>query len=710
MFAGIGFLFCLILFVVLLIWILVLQEKVDTLTRSIKLLNQSIDRLKISTVKDKTEDDNKVLQPEEKHEVLHSYKEPAQIKETVIPDTKLEQPKTHTAEVKSGFDFEKAFLGNIFNKIGALAIIIAVVIFIKLISPLIVITPVMKLLFGYLAGFGMISGALYIHHTKETMKNYSEVLLGTGFATLFITSFCGYSLLHIFNTTTAVSIGVVLLLATYLIADRMKTVSMLVIGLIGGYLTPLFTGGDNNAAFSYLIFLNIVSLVFTLKNKHTNIINLINLMLTMSIMAVAHLFSPINAIFPLVLWGVYIIYDLLRNKDCPVDSVLGWINYVVLTFFTILIFKDVHNQLGYLFATTAFVYLVLALASRFVIKSNQYKTYEYFTLMNIWLYIVFILNDVQSVITWSCLGLILALITRIFKLEYLTKVVIAYLATAFVAAMLAHNDGVHVLMQQYKPIFNLRTLIFAIPAASMYISGLLIKEKNIKTYNLLNFGTLSLIYIYAVGEINSLIETYNKTSNLVEFNKIMVYTILGFIYTIQSKRFYISNKYIPFNIASYIIGSIALIMLIFGSYSYPGGYMPVVNLRFTAYAFAIIVCTIFARWTKYDFYKYLAVFLGFFLIHSESVGIHKLNDNMQYIISVAWAIYSGLVTIFGILSNRRFLINSGITLIILTILRIFIFDLAKVDALYKLIAFLVLGIILMIVSYIYTAKKNNNQK
>jgi uncharacterized membrane protein len=45
-------------------------------------------------------------------------------------------------------------------------------------------------------------------------------------------------------------------------------------------------------------------------------------------------------------------------------------------------------------------------------------------------------------------------------------------------------------------------------------------------------------------------------------------------------------------------------------------------------------------------------------------------------------------------------------MIILTIVRIFIYDLAKVDALYKLVAFLALGIILMLVSYIYTASKN----
>ena len=75
-----------------------------------------------------------------------------------------------------------------------------------------------------------------------------------------------------------------------------------------------------------------------------------------------------------------------------------------------------------------------------------------------------------------------------------------------------------------------------------------------------------------------------------------------------------------------------------------------------------------------------------------------MSGDYNYLISLAWVLYSGTVTICGIQYNKRYLINSGIFMIILSILRIFIYDLAKVEALYKLIAFLALGIILMLVS------------
>ena len=130
--------------------------------------------------------------------------------------------------------------------------------------------------------------------------------------------------------------------------------------------------------------------------------------------------------------------------------------------------------------------------------------------------------------------------------------------------------------------------------------------------------------------------------------------------------------------------------------------MPIVNLRCAVYITAILSSIIFARWMKGEPFKYIAVILGFFLVHCESVGLTHIHENIKFIISLVWVLYSGGITICGILLNKRYLINSGIFIIILTIFRIFIFDLAKVDALYKLVAFLALGIILMLVSYIYT--------
>ena len=80
---------------------------------------------------------------------------------------------------------------------------------------------------------------------------------------------------------------------------------------------------------------------------------------------------------------------------------------------------------------------------------------------------------------------------------------------------------------------------------------------------------------------------------------------------------------------------------------------------------------------------------------------------INYITTLGWLLYSGAVTLRGILKSKKFLINSGIWIFIFTILRVFIFDLAKVASVYKIFAFLLLGIVLMVVSYIYVRLKSD---
>lgn len=150
-----------------------------------------------------------------------------------IPD----KPLIETKENKN--DVEKLFLGNIFNKIGALAIFVGLIIFIKLISPYIIFTPWIKLSLGFLTGFAFIGASLFIR-TKEKMRNYSEVLLGVGFGALFITTYCGSTILELLDTPVVFTIATALLLAAYYMADKLKTVSMLSISLIAGYLNPFF--------------------------------------------------------------------------------------------------------------------------------------------------------------------------------------------------------------------------------------------------------------------------------------------------------------------------------------------------------------------------------------------------------------------------------------------------------------------------------------
>ena len=68
---------------------------------------------------------------------------------------------------------------------------------------------------------------------------------------------------------TDVTLSVILLLFSYFIADKQKTVSMISISLIGGYLIAVMLQSMQLNSFyiwNYLIFLNLLSIFYVFKN------------------------------------------------------------------------------------------------------------------------------------------------------------------------------------------------------------------------------------------------------------------------------------------------------------------------------------------------------------------------------------------------------------------------------------------------------------
>ena len=695
--------FAFILFIIVLIWVAYLQDRINVLTVTIQDLKRILNS-------GSAEINKNALQPEPDQytEAPAPVCTPAQIAEQ--PTEEIKEPEIQDIQniaietQKESFDLQKALLGNIFNKIGALAIIVALIIFIKLVSPYIVITPLMKVIFAYLAGLGLVGGGFYLHR-KENLKNYAEVMLGTGFADLFITTFCAYTIFDFLNTPAVSAIGTILLIVTYLIADKMKTLSMLIIGLIGAYLTPFCAKAGTNAVLSYVIFINMLSVIFTMRNKSTNWINIINLFMSMLVFLCYSYGSTMSIVYPLILWGTYIIYDVLREKDNDIDNVVCYINYGILTLFSTIIFKDAYNYLAILLGVTALCYFGLSFYSR-KLQNNLYRFYEYSALVNIWLVVFFLFNTFQSAIAWSILGLAITIIIQKFNASHLKGGLIWYYTTAIIATLNARYMGDNCLITVYNPIFNIRTLLFAFPVLSMIISAFMLKKDDHKIHNLLVFSGMTLGYIYLTGEINSILSKSLHDNDLLKFNRNMINIIIGFCYALNSKRLGKTNDSMLFNIAGLIIFGGTLIALMICSYFYYGSYIVIFNMKVAAFAIAIATCYIFAKWDKTDIYKYIGIILGFLICHSESNQIYAQNSGMEYVISLSWVLYSGITTIIGILRNKKYLINTGIALIILSILRIFIYDLANVEAIYKLVAFLALGIILMLVSYIYTTNKN----
>ena len=685
-----------LLCIIMLIWLFVIQIDLNNIKDKIKKLSKP--ELRTDTVETAVSEVSALE--------VEKAPEPKQITEVPLSEDKAETEQ-QDVESKKKTSFEENFFGNIFNKIGAVAILIALCILVKIISPFIVFTNEMKIALGFLTGIGMLFAAFKVQK-DEKMKNFSEVLMGTGFGALLITIYFGAGILKVFNTPTATTLAVLTTLAIYFVADRQKTVSTIVLGLIGGYLNPFFVNYHitMDFLFGYLIFLNILSLVFVYKNRSKDSVNIINLaMSAVCISGLSGIGSNEVSLYQILsLWGIYIIYDILciNKEGFSASKPLRYVNFSVLTLLSLLICKN-YTELGIFMYGVSIIYAMLGIGYLYKTKERE-NGYFHSLIISVFMTIFFFTknDDLLRVSLWSFEALFIGFIAIKYKLNTLSKYMIA-IFTAVICKLFISPD---IYDTKYETaIFNDRILYFLAPVVTGGIIGFCAKHyEEVNKYEIFKFLSISLIYFYLILEINSI---FIEASDYITILSYIIPAIL-FIYAINfnflAKN--VQNKML-FKSAKNIILWFGILWLISAEcvslFSDP--LLPVANLRIIPYA--VLGGNIFyeLRQQEVEWKKYLAVILGFCYIHFESANILKYFTNIEWIISVAWVLYAGIISTLGIFKNKKVLKISGIWLSIITVCRLFLFDFATLSTIYKLIAFITLGAVLLIVSYIYNKRK-----
>lgn len=697
-------------FIILILWLILLHCKLEDINNTLNGLRKRIDIIEKKQdenieIPDNICLSNQVIKDEtfEDEDIFYDSGKKDDIKE--YSDSENEEQGT----VKNVF--EDFLLGNLYTIIGSVVLIFAVGIFIKMIYPFIFFTPMLKTVIGFLVGLGFILSANYIK--GEKLKTYSEILMGTGFSALFITTLCTTVLFKTFSENICILIALIILLAAYYIADKQKTISMIVISLLGGYFNILFVPNiDISLLFGYIIFLNILSVLYVYRNSKTEWINIVNLFFTLLIVSIFMIFdNNVNVIYPIALWLVYLAYDFLKTKnkvDIDKYNLLNWLNFSVLTIFSCILFQDSKLNIGITLLLVALIYAFIVV---YFIKhqSEKFKPYLYSMLVTILFCIYFISEDILRLFLWSFAAVILAFLAGTQKKDYLAKWVLLFIMPAqvclfFIEGVIISNYG------SYIPIFNERLFAFSFPTLGAIISFFLMRnsENNniIKIVQTIKFIFISVLYLYLVLELNNYIY---ENGILYTFNYFMLFIIIAIVYSMQMKRLSVVNNLPLYNISSNVIGFLSLITLLLLSlkdnFSYEVLFF---NIRCIAYITAITASIYFGKISQKDIYYYLAVFLGFIIMTLETDILCQILYYIEpaYIYSALWLIYSGIITIVGILKNKKYLRNIGMLISIVTLLKIFFFDLKSLEMIYRLLILLMLGIVFMIISYLYNKNKN----
>jgi uncharacterized membrane protein len=91
---------------------------------------------------------------------------------------------------------------------------------------------------------------------------------------------------------------------------------------------------------------------------------------------------------------------------------------------------------------------------------------------------------------------------------------------------------------------------------------------------------------------------------------------------------------------------------------------------------------------------------------AEKNGSYTDLANLQQLsLSGAWLFYSIILMVIGLWRRQQSIRISSIVLFGFTILKIFIYDLSFLETPYRIISFLILGVLLLTVSYLYNRYK-----
>lgn len=190
-------------------------------------------------------------------------------------EVEVEEPEVAVPPVmpakKKEVDYEKYIGENLFGKIGILIFVIGVGFFVKYAIDKDWISESLRTVLGFLTGSVLLGVA---ERLQKRYRTFSSLLAGGAFAVFYLTVAIAYHYYELFSQTVAFGILVGVTLFMSVLAVLYDRRELAIISLVGGFLAPfLVTSGEDNyiALFTYVSILNVGMFILSIYKKWTEL-------------------------------------------------------------------------------------------------------------------------------------------------------------------------------------------------------------------------------------------------------------------------------------------------------------------------------------------------------------------------------------------------------------------------------------------------------
>lgn len=692
--------------------------------------------------------------PKPKQEVAQAAFTPAK----TFPPIEIAKPKQSWMEkwLQDNPDMEKFIGENLANKIGIAVLVFGIGFFVKYAIDKDWINEVGRVSIGLLAG-GILLGLA--HRLKNKFRSFSSVLVAGGLTVLYFVISLAFHQYHLFSQTVAFVIMIIITVFAVVLSLLYNRIELAILATIGGYVAPfLVSTGQNNyvSLFTYLIILNFGLLVLSYFKKW-QVVHYIAVFFTTIIFggwlinqAVKYDQIPYTAaiFFASAFYVQFVVMAIIHKlKSGELFSKLDFslllsINVLYYTAMMIVladlnggnyrgVFTIILAVVNFLLAWTFFkrfkadknfVYLLIGLTLTYVsltapvqLKGNYITLFwAAETVLLFWLYqrsgiklmklaslLVFVALLFSLVIDWGQLYFIGSEKRIIvFNKAYLTSVFVSGALFLYYRLLYIEADSFYL-----KGISNkfLRNFLLATGILTLYLSGLFEMNYQFKTSEPIGnaFAPYSFFYtaIFAAIAVLSL----KKISKL---NTVLLTLISGFAFifycvNINSTHSLFVNDIIlkeksTLPIAAHWVGVLLLFWLM---------YTTVQSIRRLHSSFIVATTYLVAV-------AYLLV-IGFSLRYPWLLLNNAQKDDLSFyvnlyqkaVITISWGLSSFFMMWLGLKNSFKSLRWCSIILFGITLIKLFLYDIRNIPPGGKIAAFILLGVLLLIISFMYQRLK-----
>jgi uncharacterized membrane protein len=660
-------------------------------------------------------------------------------------------------------DLEKFIGENLINKIGIGVLVLGIAFFVKYAIDQNWIGPVAR------AGIGILCGGILIaiaHRMRKSFNAFSSVLVAGGLAVLYFTITIAFQQYGLFNQTVAFAIMVVITAFAVLLSLAYDRMELAVIAIIGGFATPFMVShGDGNyvVLFTYLLILNtgmltlayfkrwnlvnIVCYVFTiilygswLSTKVVNTPNAPYLGALIFATLFYFIFFLMNIIYnvkerakflsieiSILLSNTFLYYaaGMLTLKEIHSGDYQGLFTVLVGVFnciFAFSLYKNERVDRNLVFLLIGLVLTFISLAAPVQLEGNHITLFwSVESVLLLWLsqksgiklikiasLVVLFLMICSLLIDWSQLYYTYSttVLHVIINKAFITSIVSIFCIFANIRLLKNETDDFFAFKE--FPVKLYKIALYIISALFIYISIL-----NELTYQLEH-------YVDFYQNRNIILACYNLTflaalllitrrivSDLLQGLMIMLSAIAVLVYfillndsIIEVRDAYLTAQpsYLGFFLAHYYLAGMLVVSLLLVMKRLSARFQNNVSQqRFVLWAFTFTF--VYIASAELD---HLVVLLGY---HAGSSIDSIVDQNHKIGYPILWGVCSFLMMFAGMKSKKRDIRILSLSLFFITLLKLFMWDIRGVSEGGKIGAFISLGILLLIISFMYQRLK-----